>query len=311
MKDFFKVVGIGFVGIIVGIVYLGFLCKDEWCVSFSVSKISKAVDFVSCQTLGFPVARTHPPRCTAGMKSFLQTESGAVRVFSPEDDSALGLPLVIEGEVSMASGASLQYRLRELDGYALREDEVALPRGGSGQYVSFLVSASYPAPMGTGGVLEVFSVSGSKTKRVEENLVTIPVTFAPVEAMELKVFFGNGERNPQALACDVSYPVPRRIALATDDLPRTVLQELLRGPTIIERGQKFFTSIPKGVTVRSLTMEGETLTVDFSPELTEGVAGSCRVSAIRSQIERTLKQFPSMKEVVISVDGRSDDVLQP
>ena len=42
-----------------------------------------------------------------------------------------------------------------------------------------------------------------------------------------------------------------------------------------------------------------------------GVAGSCRVLAIRAQIESTLKQFPSIKKVVISVNGRTGEVLQP
>jgi len=35
------------------------------------------------------------------------------------------------------------------------------------------------------------------------------------------------------------------------------------------------------------------------------------VGSIRSQIESTLKQFPSVKQVIISVDGRTDDILQP
>ncbi|MDD4628133.1 MAG: GerMN domain-containing protein [Candidatus Peribacteraceae bacterium] len=311
MKDFFKVVAIGMIGIIVAIVYLGFLCKEDWCISFSLSKISKAVDFASCRELGFPISKSHPPRCTAGVKSFLQDDTMPLRVFEPEDDVSLGLPLSIKGEVLTESGTMLLYRLSERDGYTLREDAVPLPQGGSGQYVAFHISASYPKPLGTGGTLEVFEVSGTKKAPVEKNRVTIPVTFAPVEAMELKIFFGNSERDPQSLACDVSYPVPRRIAVATKDLPQAVLQELLRGPSLGEQNQKFFTSIPEGVSIRTLSWNEGRLTIDLSGGLTEGVAGSCRVMAIRSQIERTVKQFPSVTEVVITVDGLSEEVLQP
>ena len=51
--------------------------------------------------------------------------------------------------------------------------------------------------------------------------------------------------------------------------------------------------------------------MDFSRELNDGVAGSCKVMAIRSQITQTLKQFSEIKGVVISVDGEAEEVLQP
>ena len=51
--------------------------------------------------------------------------------------------------------------------------------------------------------------------------------------------------------------------------------------------------------------------VDFDKTLEEGLAGSCLVTAVRSQIEQTLKQFPEIKEVHISIEQRSEDILQP
>jgi spore germination protein GerM len=41
------------------------------------------------------------------------------------------------------------------------------------------------------------------------------------------------------------------------------------------------------------------------------VGGSCRVAAIRAQITDTLKQFPPVDEVIISIDDRTEDILQP
>jgi len=35
------------------------------------------------------------------------------------------------------------------------------------------------------------------------------------------------------------------------------------------------------------------------------------VTAIRAQITETLKQFPTVENVVISIDGRTEDILQP
>jgi len=50
---------------------------------------------------------------------------------------------------------------------------------------------------------------------------------------------------------------------------------------------------------------------DFDEQLEFQVGGSCRVSAIRAEITQTLKQFSTVKEVVISIDGRTEDILQP
>ena len=46
-------------------------------------------------------------------------------------------------------------------------------------------------------------------------------------------------------------------------------------------------------------------------KLTEGVGGTCLVERIRSQIRNTLQQFPTVKSVVISVDGKTEGVLEP
>jgi spore germination protein GerM len=50
---------------------------------------------------------------------------------------------------------------------------------------------------------------------------------------------------------------------------------------------------------------------DFNERLEYQVGGSCRVSAIRAQISETLKQFPTIKDVIILINGRKEDVLQP
>ena len=51
--------------------------------------------------------------------------------------------------------------------------------------------------------------------------------------------------------------------------------------------------------------------VDFSKELGIGVAGSCRVEAIRSQITETLKQFKNVENVIISIEKETENILQP
>lgn len=82
-------------------------------------------------------------------------------------------------------------------------------------------------------------------------------------------------------------------------------------PTWNEARQGYLTSIPEGVVIQRLVIQDGTAEVGLNEQLEEGVAGSCRVRAIRSQIENTLRQFQSVDSVVISVDGRIDEILQP
>lgn len=145
-------------------------------------------------------------------------------------------------------------------------------------------------------------------------LPTLGPTPAPApsespEANMVKVFFGNAELDP-ANTCNKVFPVTRKITRTTQ-VGKAALLELLKGPTSQEKQIGFFTSLPEGVTVQSLKIENGVARVDFNNLLEAGVGGSCRVAAIRWQITETLKQFPTVTSVVISIDGRTEDILQP
>jgi hypothetical protein len=64
------------------------------------------------------------------------------------------------------------------------------------------------------------------------------------------------------------------------------------------------------VRLRKLTIVEGVATADFTKEMAAYGGGSARVLAIQEQITLTLKQFPSVKEVRILVDGKPD-ALQP
>jgi spore germination protein GerM len=136
---------------------------------------------------------------------------------------------------------------------------------------------------------------------------TTPIT---PETMTIKVFFGNHRNDPQSLYCERAYPALREVT-KTVASARAALTELLAGPTETERAQGFFTALNSGVALQSLMIKDGVATVDFSSRLGEGVGGSCLVTAIRAQIGETLKQFSTVDSVVIAINGRSEDVLQP
>lgn len=143
----------------------------------------------------------------------------------------------------------------------------------------------------------------------------------PVSGLEyssIKVFFASNKEDPDSLYCEKTYPTPRAISRPTNnpasrlgELAYVAIKELLMGPTDQEKNLGFFTLINPGAKVQKISIEDDIATVDFNQAFNEGIGGSCLVQAIRSQITETLKQFPEIKEVVISVNGDSQNTLQP
>ncbi len=129
------------------------------------------------------------------------------------------------------------------------------------------------------------------------------------EEIVVKIYFNNDRLDPQ-VSCDKVFPVEREIS-GTQAVARAALEQLLKGPTPQEEEEGFFTSINQGVKIQDLTIENGTARVDFDGQLQFQVAGSCRVAAIRAQITETLKQFPTVDDVLISIDGETEEILQP
>jgi len=128
------------------------------------------------------------------------------------------------------------------------------------------------------------------------------------EFVSVKVFFNNTKLDPE-ISCNKVFPVKRSVSKA-GKVKEETLTELLGGPTASEVSEGFFTLINSGVKLKKLSISGNTATADFDERL-EVPGGSCWVSAVRAQITQTLKQFPGIENVIISINGRTEDILQP
>ena len=137
----------------------------------------------------------------------------------------------------------------------------------------------------------------------------IPVFFAQKETILVQVYFVNTKLDPNFMGEKV-FPVQRSI-LKTQAVARAALEELLKGPTQQEQGAGYSTSINSGVKIQKLSIVDGTARVDFNSQLEFQVGGSARVGTIRAQITQTLKQFSAVKDVIISINGRTEDILQP
>lgn len=133
----------------------------------------------------------------------------------------------------------------------------------------------------------------------------------PAETTILYAYFSNTALDPDKdFSCTNMFPVQRNVPKTTA-VGLAAVTELLKGPTDAEKAKGYSTNINPGVKIQKLTIENGVAKIDFNEQLQYQVGGSCRTSAIYAQITKTLKQFPTVKKVVVSINGQTEDILQP
>ncbi|MFA6993260.1 MAG: GerMN domain-containing protein [Patescibacteria group bacterium] len=259
---------------------------------------------------GNPSAPAPTSGCGAAVKGLITDER--VKVDEPAINAEVTSPLTVKGE---ARGvwffeASFPVKLLAENGEVLAS---GIATAGSNwmteDFVPFAASLEFTAPAGTAGSLVLERDNPSDLPENDAQVV-IPVKFgAAAETTAVKVYFNNNQLDPE-VSCNKVFSVERKVA-KTEAIARAALEELLKGPSAADLSAGFTTSLNFGVKIQQLTIVDGVATIDFDKTLDQAVGGSCRVGAIRAQITETLKQFPTVKNVIISIDGRTEDILQP
>jgi hypothetical protein len=171
--------------------------------------------------------------------------------------------------------------------------------------VPFEATLKFDVPTTATGVLilQADNPSGLTASDKQEKYI---INFWPT----VKVFFNNDKFDPNLIDCAKVYPVNRFIK-PTTAVGRAALEELLKGLAVGERDLGYLTNLNSGIKIQKLTIDNGVAKVDFSSELESAVGGSCKTGAIRAQITETLKQFPTVSSVIISINDRTEDILQP
>lgn len=239
------------------------------------------------------------------------SETRNITVTSPDPNQLVGSHfLAIVGEARVFENA-YNWRVKDEDGTVIAEGFGTATAPDIGQFGPLVTYAAYSATPGEVGTVEVYSLSARDGS--EQDMVRIPVTFGKDARAE--VFYGNRELVGEGDSCVQMFARGRDVL--ESDVPAIRLREtllaLLAGPTGAETADDYFSSIPPGTRLNSLHVNeyGAQITLDFSSEINAG--GSCRVLAIRTQIEETVKAVMGDEfSVVISVDGGDpDEALQP
>ncbi len=154
-------------------------------------------------------------------------------------------------------------------------------------------------------IVDKGEVIGAVTDGVYDEIGEEMIEEAVPETMTIGIYFVRVVEGQEQVEM-VEREIPHTVATG-----RAAIEELLQGPTSQEEAEGFSTSINEGTELQSIDIQDNVAFVDFNERLEEGVAGSAWVTAIREQIEKTLLQFGTIEEVVISIEGRTEDILQP
>jgi hypothetical protein len=233
-----------------------------------------------------------------------------VRLTTPREGSTVSTPLIVRGEArgNWFFEASFPIKLVSPTGRVIAQGFVqAQSDWMTTEFVPFEGVLEFSASERGEArlVLEKDNPSGLPQN---DDSVSIRVVLGQTNTAVVKAFFPNS--NDSGIDCTVVAPVNRTIPRTTA-VARAALEELLKGPTASERQAGFVTSIPTGVKIQKLEIRNGVAYVDFNSALEFNIGGSCLVTSIRSQIAETLEQFSTVSSVVISIDGRTEDILQP
>lgn len=238
-----------------------------------------------------------------------KTAVSDANVFSPKAEEIIKSPLKISGEARgtwFFEGSFPVFLIGE-DGKTIARGVVRAQKDWMTEdFVPFIEELEFDTPEVATGKL-IFKKDNPSDLREYDKSMSIPVGFL-LEKTTIQLFFSDMNKDPQALECGKTYSVSR-VVPKVSGIAKKAIEELLKGTTTDENLAGIKTNIPKETILQSISIEGGVARVDFNLAIQTG--GSCRVAAIRSQIANTLRQFPTVSEVVISVNGNSDEALQP
>jgi len=242
--------------------------------------------------------------------SVLSIKGEPLAITAPQKGEVIQSPFVVKGFVKGTWYFEASFPIKVVDAKGkLIGQGVAQAEGDwmTEQPVPFSGTVLFSGKEGERGEI-IFEKDNPSGLPENADELRIPVIFGEATT-PIAIYFGNAKEGINE-ECSKVFPVMRYLPKTTA-VARIAMLELLKGPTDADKKEGFFTSINKGVRIQKLTIEEGVANVDFSNDIEKAVGGSCRVTSIRAQIETTLKQFPSVTSVIISVDGRTEDILQP
>ena len=138
------------------------------------------------------------------------------------------------------------------------------------------------------------------------------ITFG--QTTTVKLYFGNEKFNPNTADCSKVYPVKRTFT-KTRSIAKATLEELFRGATKNENS-KGYTSFSRAETkgiLKRIKIKNNAAYINFNKVIYHQLGSattSCGGSQFFSMVERTLRQFPSIKKFFYAIESNPRDFYE-
>jgi spore germination protein GerM len=234
---------------------------------------------------------------------------GDIQVTQPLPGETVTSPLTIEGRAKGNWFFEAVFPVQIVDqdnnqiGYGNAE---AIGDWQSENYVNFSAQIIFTKGTATDGFIVLQNANPSGLKDLEKES-RIPISFNDSTQNEVEIFLGK-DLNQQS-DCSTVFAV-KRFVNDTPQIATAAINQLLAGPTEAEKDGGYYSGISASARLLSLSITDSKAYADFDQEL-QNIGGSCRVQTVRAQIENTLKQFSTVHEVIISIEGETEGILQP
>jgi len=237
----------------------------------------------------------------------LPASSENITVNSPLTNDAVDNPIHVTGEARVFENV-VSWRLLDVDKNILTSGTTEAAAPDMGQFGPFDFYVVVPAVTDKNITLEVFQASAKDGS--DTDLVSIPLALNRIDSTEIKLYFHNNTLDPE-ITCVKTFAVRQEI-VATQSPARAAMVLLLQGyPDFNGQETDYYSAIPFRTWLKDISISADGIaTVDFGGAIAGPMGGSCLVGSISAEIENTLKQFDSVKEVKILIDGEADR-LQP
>jgi hypothetical protein len=252
----------------------------------------------------FPLFPTPPKPVEVPKVDEEKMEKDVILETPVEDAVVSGAFVDVAGRAKVAGGA-LRVTVKDEAGTTLVDELVMIEATAGEEFGRF--AKTFPL---SGTVTGKGTVTVARSSGGGDGIVRTIHFGVGGEEVTLKAFFRNAEMS-DGDDCSLVYPVERRASSKTA-IYRAAIEELLKGPSAEEKSGGYATAVPTNATLKSVGANADgVVTADFSDGIERGVSGECRTSGIRAQIVATLRQFPEVRDVVITVNGDDEDVLTP
>lgn len=124
---------------------------------------------------------------------------------------------------------------------------------------------------------------------------------------KIKLYFPNEKLDPNLEDCRKNYPVNRKIP-KTRAVAKAALEEFFKGVSEAEKekGFTFYSASEMEGIFKSINIKNKTAYLNFSsrfPNQMGNASTSCGGAMFFSALEKTLKQFPAIKNIYYAIEG--------